>query len=1840
MKRKIFNQRMLLSVCLIIMCFCSISAGGQTTIAEWPIVKDLEPVVTGDVNASQLTYNPSKPTVTDRAIIYNPLSPELDLDTYYQVAVSPVAGTTFQVKKIKLYIYVMIVYIQFDIIASFSPDFETYEVLHTYYYYKNTEYFYSKSTNIKIPEGDTLYIRICPYRGTPSGERVELDKMLVEGVSTPYTPPVSLEYDNESFCPGGGIAEADFTGPSGGTFSSEPGLALDPVTGNIDVDNSTPGTYLVSYTLSGDVVTTAEITVSTNPECLITGPEEPFCPRSTYTFSAPPGMHSYAWTVTGNASVAGIADAPEIEVETGDTCEGFFTVSVAVTNENGCTAECSREFAVGEPQPLTYMFPENTTTQSCQSQETINDLFNTWLSQVSFEGGCNTRISHVPGLDELVPPDACGGDISVTWTLTSDCGSAVEKTASFNVPRVTPVSLTVPENVYIQTTCLPQAEIDQAFNSWLTEASAEGGCNTELIVSPSAEELTSPDACGGSITVTWTARSDCEEDFVKSATFYVAGPTPPVSEYAFLYEVPDGVCCNSPVFMPVKFQSVLAGYSGYDAVRLKIEASGPADATLTTTGMDGTIQSFTNTGYWGPDEGFSIPSEYNQVTSWEMNFTEPGSYTLSFSLVDASTDEVINNLTKSAIISAGEVPDPPGFDLQKNTHPCDGTVRTAVVEFGDQEEVVWYTSEAGNEVCNAPSASSAGTYTAWAESRNLMSGCTSLARTEVKLLMLEPVSAVMSGTQMICSDEDARITVSLTGQAPWSFQWTDGINVFQETEVYEPEYTLAVNPDATTTYNLTGLVTDGSEAIGTATGEAVVYVGPVTTVPNFLACTHSIVRIPVTVKAFKKVSEISLSLRYDSGVLDYSGWEQGEIQSGSGEIKVNDVAVNGDLHILRISGIAETGSFPDLPDDAVLLWLEWEYSEGTTALEWIDSPDDSWCSYSFRNSQDETGFETEVYCDLPSNSYYLDGSVSAYPVPEAQFLLNGIIAGSGDSFTYCSNENVSITLQDLNGTAPFNVRWTVNGEEEMSALIGDGDALYDGTFSAGSYELQLTSLTDANGCELADVTSYRTSWVVNEEPDIFFTLNGDELLPFDVVTFCADVSEIPLSLVENQGDQHAKGLAPFQIEFTLSNGGTGGTLDDVDYNSVTDLTECLPKDQYGLLVAGEYIAEITSLTDANGCQLSPGALAYYTFTLVIEPQPDLFLAINEVPFLPGSVASFCSDEQSIRLTLQESQGEIRGSGKAPFSLHFTVNGGEEIILADVGYDTEIDLLNSLPANDFTGGTAAGDYHLIVTHFSDADGCSLTDGVISEHTYTVRINPEPVVSVIPENAYCFGTETGSVIMDPADPTLNYRYTLDPGGYDSGERTGGFAFTGLSAGTYTWTTTDLFTSCSTSGTVTVGEPGVISLTGIIRYYNASGTPLENVAVNLLEPQTGSIVATTASKSDGTYSFDQVCPGVYLMELSSEMPVYSINSTDAGQANAWNIAQAADLWPAIEKVRFLAGDVNGDDYVNAGDASMIQHHFLTLGMDVEFDKDWEFWRTDETINVQPQSDNLLLLEIPTGSTGEVHDFYGLVSGDFNRSYMPQVNPEGNLYNKSVHIYGEPVTLLKGDLLNVDAGDVVELPVRALSALQLRAISLLIDHSTENVEILDVFLEDDPNQPVAFNIVNNMLVIGWNSVNAISVDAGNAVLTVRIKAVAESAGLPYFFNLSASNLNELADENLTTIEDASLIMDGLQIKGMVTDTNLPESPQMLALECYPNPFDDNLTLHYSLPEQGYVNLTVTGILGNRVTVTEDLYKLQGEHRVLYNTRNLAPGVYQVALKFTNQSGETFTKTSRIIKK
>lgn len=132
------------------------------------------------------------------------------------------------------------------------------------------------------------------------------------------------------------------------------------------------------------------------------------------------------------------------------------------------------------------------------------------------------------------------------------------------------------------------------------------------------------------------------------------------STYQFVYDIPEHIVACEDTGIPVTFQTDVLGYCGYGNVRYRFYADGPGNVTFKVTDPEEVEHTFVNSGYWELAVGLDLPADYSETNNWTLHFStpgEPGGYTVTFSLVDATSDEIIAGLTEpqALTVEAGDI---------------------------------------------------------------------------------------------------------------------------------------------------------------------------------------------------------------------------------------------------------------------------------------------------------------------------------------------------------------------------------------------------------------------------------------------------------------------------------------------------------------------------------------------------------------------------------------------------------------------------------------------------------------------------------------------------------------------------------------------------------------------------------------------------------------------------------------------------------------------------------------------------------------------------------------------------------------------------------------------------------------------------------------------------------------------------------------------------------------------------------------------------------------------------------------------------------------------------------
>ena len=379
--------------------------------------------------------------------------------------------------------------------------------------------------------------------------------------------------------------------------------------------------------------------------------------------------------------------------------------------------------------------------------------------------------------------------------------------------------------------------------------------------------------------------------------------------------------------------------------------------------------------------------------------------------------------------------------------------------------------------------------------------------------------------------------------------------------------------------------------------------------------------------------------------------------------------------------------------------------------------------------------------------------------------------GDGDGAVF-----VSVT----GGTSNYTYAWSNSATtQDITGLNG------------GSYTL---TVTDANGCTVSD-----TAYVVNEPAILVATLDS--------------IVDVSCNAFGDGGVFVSIAGGTTNYSFLWSNGVTtedNPNLGGGSYTlTVTDANGCsvtsgphIVVEPAGMTVTLDAIVDVTCNGAANGSVsvTVTGGAPNYTYlwsnTAVTEDITGLnggsyTLTVTDANGCTISSGPHVVDEDPLIVITLDSVNSVTCNGANDGNIGISVTGGVPAYTY---------LWSNAAVTQDISALAGGSYTITVT---DASGCTATD--------TAYVVNEPAVLVATfdslQNIDCNGANNGAVFITTTGGTTNYTFLWSNGAVTED-------ITGLSAGSYTLTTTDANGCTATSGPHIISEPTalVVSLDSI--------------------------------------------------------------------------------------------------------------------------------------------------------------------------------------------------------------------------------------------------------------------------------------------------------------------------------------------------------------------------------------------------------------------------------------------
>ncbi len=351
---------------------------------------------------------------------------------------------------------------------------------------------------------------------------------------TSIAPSATIAYLGSPYCSLSGTATVTQTGTPGGTYSSTPGLSLNPANGNVTLGTSTAGTYTVTYTvISGNCpqfVTTASITIVQGASATISYAGSPYCPNPGTAFVTQTGTPGGTYSSTPGL----VIDPVTGNVNTGTSTPGTYVVTYTVGAVGICPQyTTTTTITIGDSQPPVINCPPNVVVSNTSNQcgAIVNYL-------------APTATDNCSGVVTVTSSPASGGFFPVgttiiTVTATDVAGNTSTCTFTVKVVDSQYPTITCPANIIVSNT-VGQCGANVTWAAPVATDNCPGVTVTSSIASGSffpigttTVTITAKDASNNITTCSFTVRVNdtqlptitCPPNIITTAVFGQCGAT-------------------------------------------------------------------------------------------------------------------------------------------------------------------------------------------------------------------------------------------------------------------------------------------------------------------------------------------------------------------------------------------------------------------------------------------------------------------------------------------------------------------------------------------------------------------------------------------------------------------------------------------------------------------------------------------------------------------------------------------------------------------------------------------------------------------------------------------------------------------------------------------------------------------------------------------------------------------------------------------------------------------------------------------------------------------------------------------------------------------------------------------------------------------------------------------------------------------------------------------------------------------------------------------------------------------------------------------------------------------
>jgi hypothetical protein len=356
------------------------------------------------------------------------------------------------------------------------------------------------------------------------------------------------------------------------------------------------------------------------------------------------------------------------------------------------------------------------------------------------------------------------------------------------------------------------------------------------------------------------------------------------------------------------------------------------------------------------------------------------------------------------------------------------------------------------------------------------------------------------------------------------------------------------------------------------------------------------------------------------------------------------------------------------------------------------------------------------------------------------------------------------------------------------------------------------------------------------------------------------------------------------------------------------------------------------------------------------------------------------------------------------------------------------------------------------------------------------------------------------------------------------------------------------------------------------------IKDVYVSLLRP--GHVFPTYVTAQNGIYSFEVNLSGeeTTIVPEKNDRHKNGVTTVDLIKLQKHLLGRE----PFNAPYQYIAADANHSQNVSAIDLIELRKLILGIYTELPWQKSWRFVAREyvfpDTLETWTYASSITFTDMLPASA----DFYGIKIGDINgtaQPYFTQILPRESLVPFE----------LKTDQQAYKAGDLIQVPIRISSDQKLTGFQFTLQAA--DLEFIGLLPGAISMGEDNYALFNDRMTVSWFDENNVDLSPGDILFTIQLRAN-ESGDLAHSLSINSS------------ITDAELYTDGEQT--YVPHLRIAQTGGQNVLDilsCSPNPWKEETTVSFYLPESDEVSVTLFDVSGREI-LSSTTHMKSGNHQ------------------------------------